>query len=151
MEKKLRVYMDNCCYNRPFDDQRQRSVQLETQAKLWIQEAIKNDTLELVVSFMLHYENSFNKNREKAYHITEFFKNAVMYVDNTLMHDVAPLRDVIMATGIKQKDATHLASAIIAKVDYFITTDKRILKYNSSYIKTINPVDFIRRWEELGK
>jgi hypothetical protein len=42
-DKKLRVYLDNCCYNRPFDDQEQRSVQLETQAKLWIQDLIKDE------------------------------------------------------------------------------------------------------------
>ena len=25
----MRVYLDNCCYNRPFDDQRQLRVRLE--------------------------------------------------------------------------------------------------------------------------
>ncbi len=33
----MRVYLDNCCYNRPFDDQAQPSVRLETEAKLLIQ------------------------------------------------------------------------------------------------------------------
>jgi hypothetical protein len=72
--KKLRVYLDNCCYNRPFDNQNQRSVQLETQAKLWIQDLIKD-------------------------------------------------------------------------ADYFITTDKRVLKYQSKRIKTLNPIEFLRIWE----
>ncbi len=30
----MRVYLDNCCYNRPFDEQDQLSVRLETEAKL---------------------------------------------------------------------------------------------------------------------
>ena len=30
----MRVYLDNCCYNRPFDDQNQLKVRLETIAKL---------------------------------------------------------------------------------------------------------------------
>jgi hypothetical protein len=34
--KKLCVYLDNCCYNRPFDDQEQLSVQLETQAEMFV-------------------------------------------------------------------------------------------------------------------
>lgn len=34
---RMRVYLDNCCYNRPFDDQRQVRVRLETEAKLRIQ------------------------------------------------------------------------------------------------------------------
>jgi hypothetical protein len=31
----VRVYLDNCCFNRPFDDQRQTRVRLEAEVKLW--------------------------------------------------------------------------------------------------------------------
>lgn len=30
----MRVYLDNCCYNRPYDDQTQLRISLESQAKL---------------------------------------------------------------------------------------------------------------------
>ena len=33
----MRVYLDNCCYSRPFDDQSQLRVRLEIEAKLEIQ------------------------------------------------------------------------------------------------------------------
>ena len=33
----MRVYLDNCCYNRPFDEQVQLKVRLETVAKLAVQ------------------------------------------------------------------------------------------------------------------
>ena len=36
----MRVYLDNCCYNRPFDDQENLAVALETFAKLQIQAQI---------------------------------------------------------------------------------------------------------------
>jgi predicted nucleic acid-binding protein len=146
--KKIRVYLDNCCYNRPFDEQEQRSVQLETQAKLWIQDLIKNDKAELVVSFFLLFENDANKDTDKSEHIAGFFENASVYIDETHIDEIRTLRDEIMATGIKHKDAIHLATAIIAESDYFISTDKRVLKYNSARIKTINPIEFIRIWEE---
>ena len=144
----MKVYLDNCCYNRPFDDQTQRSVHLETQAKLWIQDLIKNDKVILVVSFFSLYENSANKDVEKAEHIADFFSNAQVYIDETSIDEVQLLRDEIMKTGIKHKDAIHIATAIIADSDYFISTDKRILKYKSDRIKTINPVEFINIWEE---
>jgi hypothetical protein len=38
--KKLRVYLDNCSFNRPFDDQMQLKVILETEAKQFIQRQI---------------------------------------------------------------------------------------------------------------
>jgi hypothetical protein len=32
------VYLDNCCYNRPFDDQSNLLVRIETETKMQIQE-----------------------------------------------------------------------------------------------------------------
>ena len=33
---KMKIYLDNCCYNRPFDDQMQERVHLESEAILTI-------------------------------------------------------------------------------------------------------------------
>ena len=38
----MRVYLDNCCYNRPFDEQAQLRVVLETLAKLNIQQQMRD-------------------------------------------------------------------------------------------------------------
>ena len=48
----VRVYLDNCCFNRPFDDQRQVRIRLEAEAKLYIQEQIRGSTLELAGSLV---------------------------------------------------------------------------------------------------
>jgi hypothetical protein len=58
--RKLKVYLDNCCFNRPYDDQIQPKVILETPAKLYIQELALNHRLHLVWSYALKYENSRN-------------------------------------------------------------------------------------------
>ena len=49
----MRVYLDMCCYNRPYDDQAQLKVAMETQSKLHIQMLIREKKLELVVSICL--------------------------------------------------------------------------------------------------
>ena len=49
-----------CCYNRPYDTQAANLIQLETEAKLSIQNAVLDGKLALVWSFMLDYENSAN-------------------------------------------------------------------------------------------
>jgi len=36
--KKTRLYLDVCCFNRPFDDQSQPLIWMETQAILLIKE-----------------------------------------------------------------------------------------------------------------
>ena len=61
----MRVYLDNCCFNRPFDDQRQTRVRLEAEAKLCIQEHIREGTLELAWSYILDFENTANPFKER--------------------------------------------------------------------------------------
>jgi len=38
--QKIRVYLDNCCFNRPYDNQTNLLIYLETEAKLFIQNLI---------------------------------------------------------------------------------------------------------------
>ena len=59
--KKVRLYLDNCTFNRPFDDQHQLKIKLETEAKLFIQQGIITGTYELVWSYILEYENRQNR------------------------------------------------------------------------------------------
>ena len=64
----MRVYLDNCCYNRPFDEQTQLKVRLETEAKLRVQAMMRNGEVEYVWSDMLSQEvldNPFPPRREK--------------------------------------------------------------------------------------
>ena len=56
----MKIYLDNCCFNRPYDDQTQIRISLETQAKLYIQDLIKKGKLEMTTSYVLWYENSQN-------------------------------------------------------------------------------------------
>ena len=49
----MRVYLDNCCYNRPFDEQTQLKVRLETEAKMEIQTLMRVGAVEYVCSDML--------------------------------------------------------------------------------------------------
>jgi len=34
---KARIYLDNCCYNRPYDNQSLKAISLEAEAKLYVQ------------------------------------------------------------------------------------------------------------------
>ncbi len=70
MENNL-IYLDNCCYNRPYDDQSFLSIFLKTQAKLAIQELISKKKLKLVWSFILDYENYINPDEIVKNGVTE--------------------------------------------------------------------------------
>ena len=141
----LKIYLDNCCFNRPFDDQSQLLISLETQAKLEIQRRVKNGEIKLVTSFMIRLENGDNpfENRRTA---TESF--ITQYTDEYIgidkREEIEDRAREIMETGIKEKDAIHVACAIEAGCDYLISTDHRLLKYRSEKIKLVNPIDFVR-------
>lgn len=45
----MKIYLDNCCFNRPYDDQTQIRISLETQAKLYVQDLVKNKKLDWAV------------------------------------------------------------------------------------------------------
>lgn len=144
----MRVYLDNCSYNRPYDDQTQMRIHLETQAKLHIQDMIRQKQIELVTSYVLDFENSNNRSIQKKIAIEKFMKEyATLYVSNQNEEDIRKTADSIMRTGVKEKDAYHVACAIIAECNYFITTDDRLLKYQSERIKLVTPGEFIRRME----
>lgn len=140
----MRIYLDNCCYNRPYDDQSQLRISLEAQAKMHIQSMIRNDELELVTSFMLTFENSKNRIEEKRNAITAFMESySSVYVGSEWREKVDLIANEIMSTGVKSADALHTACAILAHCDYMLTIDDRLLKYKSDKIKVVNPTGFI--------
>ena len=54
------IYLDICCFNRPFDDQSDLIVRLQTEAKLHVQEMIRLGELDLVWSAIMDIENTAN-------------------------------------------------------------------------------------------
>lgn len=66
------VYLDNCCFNRPFDDQGSLTIRLETEAKLDIQEKIKSGFLSLGWSYILDFENNSNPFLERRIEIQKW-------------------------------------------------------------------------------
>lgn len=144
----MKIYLDNCCFNRPYDNQDHLSIKLETEAKLCIQEMIKEKKLLLIWSFMLDYENSANPGTSKRDSIYEWHNYSSDYV--SFKEDILRLSQKIAALGFGKKDSIHLSCAITGKSEYFITVDNGILYRNNSIsdIKIIDPISFIRIMEE---
>ena len=109
---------------------------------------VKRGQLELVTSYVLEFENSNNRSMQKRLAIESFMNaNATVYVTNKDKEIIERNAHCIMETGIKVKDACHVACAILAACNYFITTDDRLLKYYSEQIQLVSPCEFIRKME----
>ena len=57
-----KVYLDTSAYNRPFDNQTQPKIFLESQAVVIILQMVETQMIELISSSVLAYENSRNPN-----------------------------------------------------------------------------------------
>lgn len=143
----MKIYLDNCCYNRPFDDQSQMKIYLETEAKLFIQAKVKDGVYNLTWSYMLDYENGKNPYEEKRLAIAPW-KNIASSNISSESENIIEFAEKLTHKGIKAFDALHISCAVADGCDYYLTTDKKLLNKNIPEINIVNPIDFVRM-EEL--
>ncbi|MBL9158679.1 MAG: hypothetical protein JNJ70_14470 [Verrucomicrobiales bacterium] len=136
------VYLDNCCFNRPFDDQTQMRVQLETEAKLGIQREIRSGKLRLAWSYMLDYENYSNPIEARRESIQRWRNLATTDTNQSSM--ILDRAREFHRAGFKKKDAIHLAAALAMKCELFFTTDDGILRRRALVvgIRVLNPIEY---------
>ena len=120
------IYLDNCCFNRPYDDQSRTDIFLETQAKLYIQENILARKYQLAWSYILQYENDQNPYVNHKYEISKWKQQASQLIAQST--EIIELANAYQIIGLGTKDALHCACAASIKSDYFITTDKQLNK-----------------------
>jgi len=98
---KTRVYLDNCCFNRPFDRPLTPVVWFEAEAKMYVQSQILAGNIELAWSFILDYENaaSPHMNRKDAIAKWKYLATIDIAADMDIFHRAIP----IMECGIRTK------------------------------------------------
>jgi hypothetical protein len=86
-----KIYLDTSTYNRPFDDQTQPKIFLETQAVIVIFQTIRAQVIELVSSSVLEYENSCNPDPVKREAMSQYLQMAELKlkVDEVLSSEVS--------------------------------------------------------------
>ncbi len=137
-----RVYLDTSVYNRPFDDQIQPKIFLESQAVVIILQMIEAKVVELIISSVLEYENSRNPYSIKQEAMNRYLQLAGLRqeVDEAIRQRAEELEQ----NGLKAIDALHVACAEAVEGDYFITCDKRLINRCSGLtMKVVNPADFV--------
>jgi len=143
----MRVYLDNCCFNRPFDDQDSLTVRLETEAKLQVQSMVKSGVLMLGWSYVLDFENAANPYEERRTEIQRWVEIADQYVEET--SEILNSMRAAVAKGLKPLDALHLACAMAMPCEIFLTVDKGVLRKASLFegIRILSPISFVMEKE----
>jgi predicted nucleic acid-binding protein len=137
-----KVYLDTSAYNRPFDDQTQPKIFLESQAVIIILQMIEAKKVESISSSVLEYENSRNPHPIKQEAMNRYLQLAGLRQD--VDEAIRQRAENLEHNGLKAIDALHVACAEAVDSNYFITCDKRLINRSSGLtMKVINPVDFV--------
>lgn len=144
------VYLDNSFLNRPFDNPEVGTNKLESEVLSLILELVKVRKVDMVNSSVIEYENSLNPVTERKTFVKEILKGSKVYqnVDDKTKKRAHFLTQKMMLSPI---DALHLATAEQATADIFITCDYGIIKKYKGRMKTINPLEFLKFYENSLK
>ena len=123
----MRVYLDNCCYNRLFDDRSNIKNYLEREAVLIIMQKAFEKDLQIVGSDVLEIEISKIKNDEKRSDVEGVYNALVTDTINITSEIEKRAVQIRNVSYIKAFDSLHLASAEIG-ADVLLTTDMKFLK-----------------------
>ena len=143
----MKLYLDLCVYNRPFDSQGHDRVALETSIFTYILEKIETGTYILVASDALTYENNKNPDSLRSARIATYFELAkeLIKINNYDCERVNILKEF----GFSDIDALHISLAERSQADYFITCDDDIVnryKKHKNHIK----IDIVSLAEFIG-
>jgi len=141
----MKLYLDICCLNRPFDDQSQRRIHLESEAVMLVLAAVQAQEHTMLSSDVLNLENSRNPNDERRIHVQDTLALAARHVE--LNEETAARARELAAAGFGAYDALHLACAESAGADVLLTTDDALLRKasrrNDLKTRVCNPLAWV--------
>ena len=142
----MKIYLDACCLNRPFDDQRQARVRLEAEAISLILQKLHQHKWEWIGSEVLVYELGQTDDIERKERLLRLAGQSHQVVEMT--EKIMAQAEKLESSGFDSYDAIHLASAENAKVDVFLTTDDNMQKIANRNKKlfsfvVVNPVTWL--------
>lgn len=123
----MRLYLDTCFLNRPFDNQSDDRIRLETEALEVVLAHADAGQWTIAGSGVLDLEIARTADPLRREALQEMLARAATgRVQLDEPH--AALARAIAARGIGGFDALHLACAVQAGVDVFLTTDDRLVR-----------------------
>jgi len=122
-------------------------VRLQTEAKIAVQNDVRDRRLDLAWSAVLDLENAANPDAERSEAIALWRDLARTDMPTTAA--VEGLAESISRRGVKAMDALHVASAITAGAAWLLTTDLALIRKmrGDDRIVVADPIDFIRHWQ----
>ena len=142
----LRVYLDVCCLNRPFDDQTQARIHLEAEAVMAIVARCETGDWEWISSEIVNLEVKRIPDAERRRRVQMLASHNHRTV--ILRQSEVDRAKELESWGIGAYDALHLACAEGAEADVFLTTDDRLVRKSATHseqlrVRVENPLAWV--------
>lgn len=141
----MRVYLDNCCYNRLLDDRSYSHIYYERNSVMLILELAEHSAIQLIGSQMLVKEIQETPDKYKCAILQMIYSLCTeeISVDRSILTRAEEIRHI---SNIKYKDSIHPACAESANANVLLTTDKKFLnncQRITTYTKVMNPNEWL--------
>lgn len=122
----MRIYLDNCCLQRPLDNQTHPRIRVETEAVLSVLAAVQAKEISLLSSEALLYEISRIPDETRRTEVLAVLSLASEHLRISDAVEALALR--YEQLGLSAIDAIHLAQASNAQADFFCTCDDKLAR-----------------------
>jgi PIN domain len=142
------LYLDLNCFNRPFDDQDQQRIALETAAVFSILQRLVDGLDQLAWSEVLDFENAQNPLPDRRTEIGGWSRRARVRI--RIDEQVAARAEGLHAAGLASLDAAHLACAEVGVCACLVTCDDRFIRRArrlNTQVMVKNPVEYLEDLE----
>ncbi len=143
----MRIYLDVCCLNRPFDDQTQDRIHLESEAVILILKHVRSGNWEWISSEAVDFEVRQTPDVERRRRV----ESLIRYADRTILIETSIVKRAseLKEIGSGAYDALHLACAEHSNASVFLTTDDKLLRLackgsSQLKIKVHNPLIWLK-------
>lgn len=140
----MKIYMDVCCFNRPFDNDAQSRIHLEAEAVLSILGRCENGEWMLSASDVIDLELSKMNDKDRLEKVRALYSIAKNRV--ALTSQAIERSSFFQKQGIKLFDSLHLAVAETSGQTVLLTTDDKFLRKATTFELTTsvaNPVTWL--------
>lgn len=141
------VYLDNNVLNRPFDDQSQPRIWLETVSFVLVLTLIEAGECDFVRSPINYLENGRCREEARVAWVERCLRLATKRVK--LSETIRKRASALEALGVSALDALHAACAEAGMASHLLTCDDKLIRRYSGSLRVMTPTAFIESLREL--
>jgi len=141
----MRIYLDCCCYNRPFDDSSQIRIHDEGEAVLSILRRSQTDGTIIIGSQVLRTEIDRIRDEGKKFNVLSLYRAIRESVE--FQPSIKERARFLQNVGkLHTMDSYHIASAEEAHADIFLSTDDKLIRACRKLdlaLRVMNPISYL--------